>query len=709
MKIKTYSKDGLNFIEVFNGPHLRVVLSDLGASIFKIYYDNDELTRNVLNYKDYYHPNIYYGKTIGRVSNRIKGHEIVIDGKKYNIQNNEGDNILHGGKNGLSNQIFTSNIVQNYEKVEVLFNFRSLEVEGDFPGNVDFEVRYVFKDDTDNFDVYYKANTDKKTPISLTNHTYFTLGDRTIENLFFQVDSRYYLDADPKDLIAREKRGITKTLDFRNPKRLIEDINSKSINQYRLKGYDHYFYFDNERKCTLFNKKYRLDITTDFPGVQIYTSNFKEKELLWPTTYDIRDSVAIEPSDPFDELHMLEPNNTYERHINYRFSIMKKEEMKEKLDSLFKDYYGELPEKYFSCGGRFEILGNHTDHNHGLCLASSCNLAISAGVKKTKGLTIRFKSEGFEEDIVDIHELIPSEKEYATSKGLIKGVAYYLVKNGYKVGAFDAFSVSTVFKGAGVSSSAAFELLVGQIFNDLYNEGKVPLLELCKAGKFAENEFFGKKSGLLDQIGVGYGGVVGIDFSNIDNPQVKRIKFPFDDLHFVLINTGGDHSSLSDLYSQIPLDMHNAAKATGHNFLMETNMKEVEEVEDKLTQMEYNRAVHFFSENERVKKAIKALELKNKKMFLDAINESRVSSTNNLRNMMVENQYAGSPLEACDLFLKASEGKGAIKINGGGFAGSVIAVIETPYLDKVIRIMREKYGYNNVKEIFIRNEGPKAF
>ena len=709
MKINTYSKDGLNFIEVFNGPHLRVVLSDLGASIFKIYYDNDELTRNVLNYKDYYHPNIYYGKTIGRVSNRIKGHEIVIDGKKYNIQNNEKDNILHGGKNGLSNQIFTSNIIQNYEKVEVLFTFRSLEVEGDFPGNVDFEVRYVFKDDTDNFDVYYKANTDKKTPISLTNHTYFTLGDRTIENLFFQVDSKYYLDADPKDLIAREKRGITKTLDFRIPKRLIEDINSKSINQYRLKGYDHYLYFDNERKCTLFNKKYRLDITTDFPGVQIYTSNYKEKELLWPTTYDIRDSVAIEPSDPFDELHMLEPNSTYERHINYRFSIMKKEELKEKLNSLFKDYYGELPEKYFSCGGRFEILGNHTDHNHGLCLASSCDLAISAGVKKTKGLTIRFKSEGFEEDIVDIHELIPSEKEYATSKGLIKGVAYYLVKNGYKVGAFDAFSVSTVFKGAGVSSSAAFELLVGQIFNDLYNEGKVPLLDLCKAGKFAENEFFGKKSGLLDQIGVGYGGVVGIDFSNIDNPQVKRIKFPFDDLHFVLINTGGDHSSLSDLYSQIPLDMHNAAKATGNNFLMETNIKEVEEVEDKLTQMEYNRAVHFFSENERVKKAIKALELKNKKMFLDAINESRVSSTNNLRNMMVENQYAGSPLEACDLFLKASEGKGAIKINGGGFAGSVIAVIETPYLDKVIRIMREKYGYNNVKEIFIRNEGPKAF
>ena len=709
MTSKTYARKGLNFIEVPCGKHLRVVLCDLGAAIYQIYYDGVEMVRTVLDPDQYRHPEMYYGKTIGRVSNRIKGHEIEIDGEKYPLQPNEGDNVLHGGLNGLSNQIFSSKVRQNDEKVEVLYTFTSREAEGDFPGNVEFEVKYVFGPEQNDFDVYYSAKTDKKTPISLTNHTYFCLGERTIENLMFKVDSKAYLDVDPKDLTARGRRGITKTLDFRRAKRIIEDINAKSINQFRLRGYDHYFYFDKEPKCRLYNKKYLVEITCDYPGVQLYSSNFEVKERLEPITYDIRDSVAIEPSDPFDELQILEPGEEYNRHINYRFATLKQANIKDDLNKGFEEFFESKPEKYFSCGGRFEILGNHTDHNHGLCLASSCNLAISAGVSKAKDNILRFKSEGFDEDVININELLPSESEYASSKGLIKGVAHYLVKHGYKVGAFNAYSMSTVFKGAGVSSSAAFELLVGQIFNDLFNEGKVPLLELCKAGKFAENEFFGKKSGLLDQIGVGYGGVVGINFSNIDNPEVKKIKFPFKDLHFVLINTGGDHSSLSDLYSQIPLDMFNCAKQTGHDFLMDTSLKEVKEHDDHLTQMEFNRAVHFYSENERVSKAIKALETKNKQMFLDAINESRVSSTINLRNMMVEDQYEGSPLEACDLFLKASKGKGAIKINGGGFAGSVIAVIETKYLDKVIRIMREKYGYNNVKEIFIRNEGPKAF
>ena len=709
MKLKTYAINGYNYFEIQTGSHLKVVLCDLGASIFSISYDEDLLTRNVLDKKDFSKKHLYYGKTIGRVSNRIRGHEIEIDEEKYQLENNEGDNVLHGGANGLSNQVFSSKTIQNLDNLQISFTFLSREGEEGLPGNLEVEVRYVFYYDKDEFDVFYNAKTDKTTPVSLTNHTYFTLGERNIDELTFQIDSRQYLDVDPRDLLPRGKRGITKTLDFRKGKRLIEDINATAINQFRLKGYDHYLYFDKVQSCSLSGQKYRLDITTDFPGVQIYTSNFPVEELLWPRTYDIRDSVALEPSDDFNELHLLEPLKEYNRHINYRFSVMPKADIKEKLNKEFIEYFNESPEKHFSCGGRFEILGNHTDHNHGLCLASSCDLAISAGVNKVKGNILRFKSEGFNEDVVDINELLPNENEYATSKGLIKGVAHYLVKHGYNVGAFNAFSVSTVFKGAGVSSSAAFELLVGQIFNDLFNGGKIPLLELCKAGKFAENEFFGKKSGLLDQIGVGYGGVVSIDFFNIDNPEIHKIEFPFDDLHFVLINTGGDHSSLSDLYSQIPLDMYNAAKKMGHNFLSEGSLEELETHKDELTPMEYSRAIHFYTENDRVRKAIKALEDKNKKEFLDAINESRISSTENLKNMMVDTQYSGSPLEACDLYLKASENTGAIKINGGGFAGSVIAVVETTKLDKILRLMREKYGFNNVKEIYIRNDGPKTF
>ena len=311
-------------------------------------------------------------------------------------------------------------------------------------------------------------------------------------------------------------------------------------------------------------------------------------------------------------------------------------------------------------------------------------------------------------DEVDLTDLEPSETEYATSKGLIRGVASYLKEHGYKVGGFNAYSESTIFKGAGVSSSAAFELLVGHIFNVLFNNGKISKLELCKAGKYAENIYFGKKSGLLDQIGVGFGGVVKIDFSNIEEPVVEQTEFPFTDLHFVLINTGGDHSSLSDLYSAIPSDMYEAARACGHNYLIEGSLEELEAHKDELNDLVYSRSVHFYKENERVLAAFKAIENKDEETFLRLVNESRESSTKLLKNMMVEDEYKGSPLEACDLLMRYSDGKGAVKINGGGFAGSVIALLPSNKLEKVIEKMKDHYGDFNVKEIFVRNDGPKT-
>lgn len=378
------------------------------------------------------------------------------------------------------------------------------------------------------------------------------------------------------------------------------------------------------------------------------------------------------------------------------------------LVSNYKETFFDDAQKVISCGGRFEILGNHTDHNHGLCLASACNLEIVAAVSKEESGKINFKSDGFELDEVDLLDLTPKESEYATSKGLIRGVASYLKQHGYNIGGFNAYSESTIFKGAGVSSSAAFELLVGFIFNELFNEGKISKLELCKAGKYAENIYFGKKSGLLDQIGVCYGGVVKIDFENIDNPEIKQVEFPFKDLHFVLVNTGGDHSSLSDLYSSIPSDMYEAARACGKKYLIECTPEQINKHKNELTDNAYLRAVHFFSENQRVKIAFKALQEKDQDTFLRMINESRESSTKNLKNMMVESHYKGSPLEACDLLLKYSDNEGAVKINGGGFAGSVIALVPSNKLEKVLTKMKAVYGQNNVCEIFIRDSGPKV-
>ena len=373
---------------------------------------------------------------------------------------------------------------------------------------------------------------------------------------------------------------------------------------------------------------------------------------------------------------------------------------------LFKNEFHQEPSDVFSCGGRFEILGNHTDHNHGLCLAATCNLAITASLRKRDDMIVNFFSKGYRSFTIDLNDLSIHEDEKNSSAGLCRGVAAYLKEHGYKVGGFDAYSDSTIFAGAGVSSSAAFELLVAGIFNYYFNDNSIDRMVLCKAGQYGENNYFGKKSGLLDQIGVGYGNIVSIDFKNIEKPVVSQVKFPFEHLHFVIVNTGGSHAELSDLYSSIPQDMYNAAKKCGHNFLREGSFDELIQNKDKMSDMEYRRGLHFYSENERVAKALEAIENKDEALFLKCINESRLSSTNYLKNMMVENNYEGSPLEACDLIMKVTNNEGACKINGGGFAGSVICVIPDKHLNNFIKVMSEKYGESNVKEVFVRTTGP---
>ncbi len=383
------------------------------------------------------------------------------------------------------------------------------------------------------------------------------------------------------------------------------------------------------------------------------------------------------------------------------------EEYVNHLVESFKTYHSVEPEYVFSCGGRFEILGNHTDHNHGLCLASACDLDITAVVSKREDNRVVLKSIGFLEDDVDLNNLKVDELLFGSSSALIRGVAAYLIEHGYKAGGFSAYTSSSIFKGAGVSSSAAFELLIGYIYNVLFNNGEIPTLVLCKAGQYAENVYYGKKSGLLDQIGVAYGGVVSIDFNDVGNPIINQIEFPFKDLHFVLVNTGGDHSSLSNLYAAIPNDMVSAANEMRGRYLRECSLEQLEQVKSNLTEDEYLRAKHFFNENERVLKALEAIQNNDKELFLKQINDSRLSSSLNLKNMMVAAHYKGSPQEACDLLMEASNHTGGVKINGGGFAGSVIALVEDKYLNNVIKEMSKKYGEENVKEIFIRNNGPE--
>ena len=380
--------------------------------------------------------------------------------------------------------------------------------------------------------------------------------------------------------------------------------------------------------------------------------------------------------------------------------------MKDYLKQKFFETFFVDAEKYISCGGRFEVLGNHTDHNHGLCIAATCSLSIYAAIRKRDDNIIRFYSEGFGYTKIDLSKLSKQKAEIGKSSALIRGIAYYLSKQ-YKVGGFDLYSRSEVPAGAGVSSSAAFELLIAQSFNMLFNESKIPLMTLCKASQFAERDYYGKMCGLLDQIGVAYGGLTYIDFKDIENPIVKIAKPNLDNYSFLIVNSGGSHAGLSHLYKAIPDDMFKVANYFGKQYLRDVDyelfLKNKQNVIDNCGQLAYERAEHFFGENQRVVEADTAIKNNDIKTLVKLINESRMSSTVLLHNMYVD-EIKGSPLEACDLVMESSHGKAGVKINGGGFAGSVIALVPNDELQNVIDAASKQYGKDNVHLVSVRND-----
>ena len=382
--------------------------------------------------------------------------------------------------------------------------------------------------------------------------------------------------------------------------------------------------------------------------------------------------------------------------------------MKNYLKNKFLEQYKAEPELYLSCGGRFEVLGNHTDHNHGLCMAATCSLSIFASIKRRDDLLVHLYSEGFTESTIDLSNLDKNDDIKGKPDALVKGVAAYLAKE-YKIGGFDIYIKSQIPGGAGVSSSAAFELLFAQAFNKLFNNEQIPLMTLCKASQFAEREYYGKMCGLLDQIGVAYGGLVYIDFEDIANPVVKPLKVTLENYSFVIVNSGGSHAGLDHLYKAIPDDMYKVAHYFEKEYLREVEEAEViknkQDVIDKCGELAYERALHFFGENRRVKEAFDAIKKGELDVLIRLMNESRMSSTDLLHNMYVENKQ-GSPLEACELIIKSSREKAGVKINGGGFAGSVIALVPNDELDNVLKETKAKYGEHNVHLVNIRNEIP---
>ena len=383
--------------------------------------------------------------------------------------------------------------------------------------------------------------------------------------------------------------------------------------------------------------------------------------------------------------------------------------MKQLLLKRFKEIYGLEPDKCFSCGGRFEVLGNHTDHNHGLCIAATCSLSIYCAAKKRDDLLVNAYSEGYGSFSLDLAGLNNKKEEKGQPVSLIRGISSYLAKK-YSYGGFDIYIKSNVPSGAGVSSSAAFELLIAQVINALFNDNQIPLMTLCKAGQYAERVYYGKMCGLLDQIGVAYGGLVYIDFKDIDNPYVLPLRIDLEGYQFVIVNSGGSHAGLDHLYKAIPEDMYKVANYFGKQFLRDTDYELIKQEKStiilKCGELAYKRTMHFFEENNRVEIARDAIKNNDPQTLIKMINESRVSSKELLQNMCVDGKVENSPLEACNLIMEVSSNQAGVKINGGGFAGSVIALVPNAVLDKVIKACKEKYGENNVHLVDIRNDIP---
>jgi len=230
----------------------------------------------------------------------------------------------------------------------------------------------------------------------------------------------------------------------------------------------------------------------------------------------------------------------------------------------FEELYGRGETHLFSVGGRSEISGNHTDHNHGRVIAASVNLDILAVAKKTDDGVIRIKSHGFKEDVV-LPEAAnaPDESKFFTSAAIIAGMQRAFLDAGYNVGGFSAYTTSNVLKGSGISSSAAFEVMVGNILNHLYNDGKVSNVEIAKMAQFAENKFFGKPCGLMDQTACAVGGFITIDFADPKNPVIEKMDFDLSAAGYRLciVNTGGNHADLNDDYASVPAEMKAVAEA----------------------------------------------------------------------------------------------------------------------------------------------------
>ena len=382
----------------------------------------------------------------------------------------------------------------------------------------------------------------------------------------------------------------------------------------------------------------------------------------------------------------------------------------------FESLYGAADVEIYSAPGRSEVGGNHTDHQRGQVLAASVNLDVIAVVEKTDNGIVKIMSDSFDIAPISVNDLSKKSKEEGTSEGLVRGVLNKLQEAGYNVSGFNAYMTSDVLVGAGLSSSAAFEVAIGTIISGLYNNMEISPVFIAQASQYAENKYFGKPCGLMDQMASSVGSLVNIDFEDPENPIVNKVDVDFDKFghSLCIVDTKGSHANLTPEYAAIPPEMKAVAKYFGKEYLREVDEKEffanIADVRKKVGDRPIIRAMHFFNDHNRVTEEVNALNNGDFEEFKKQVNLSGNSSFKYLQNV-----YPASDItnQAVSIGLAVSEqvlnGKGASRVHGGGFAGTIQAFVPNEMVPEYKKTLDSVFGDGACHVLKVRKYGGMKF
>jgi galactokinase len=371
--------------------------------------------------------------------------------------------------------------------------------------------------------------------------------------------------------------------------------------------------------------------------------------------------------------------------------------------------------RFFSSPGRTEICGNHTDHNHGKVIAAAIHLDSIAAAQINNSSRVTIFSEGYDSPFeVDLSDLEIQEREKGTTNALIRGIAARLHHHGYNIAGFNATLMSDVLPGSGLSSSASVEVLIGTIFNHFFNDGKIPAEEIAQISRFAENQYFGKPCGLMDQMACAKGNIIAIDFGDENHPQVLPINFDFSTINYklVILDTGGNHANLTEDYAAIPGEMKNIANFFKKSVLADLDEKKfyqsLGELKKSVSHRAILRGIHFFNENHRVEAMIEAFANEDFTKILNLITASGNSSYKYLQNIYSnqnpQEQGPGLALALTENFLKTGK-QGACRIHGGGFAGTIQVLLPFKQVNNYIDYISPVFGKDSAQILNIRPLG----